>query len=635
MTTTETDALVLAALNYAEIGWPVVPLHTPVDGVCDCPKRARCESPGKHPRTLHGLDDASCDEATIRRWWTMFPRANIGIDLARAGLVDIAPDSIEWFAEFTARGLPPTLRFASGGGEGHAHHLYARSAECEVYRDCQTGKYDVLSNGYAVMPPSLHASTRRYTWLEPAEGMPSTGAQEPEPEWTRAMLARHRRADTRTTGPADDDAPPVRLSGDALERWYGRVYETKADGTVDRSYALWALAVSLLEAGCRPRFVELLLAERDVALGWNKFGGRTDAVERYSIIVERAAQSQGPGYVRRNGHQRAPAPPSEPVEWLTAARVNALEDETIRWFAHGLVGAGLSTELDGKAKQAGKTTLVLALVYCILHGEEFLGRPTIYTPICYLTEQSGPSFKRNLSRAGLLDREDLHILFWNRVVGRKWTDIVQDARNKAKEVGAGLLIVDTLAQFSGIRGEDENKSGAAMETMEPLQAATSDGLAIVTSRHDRKSGGEVGDSGRGSSAFAGAVDIVLHLQRLTGDQTGKERQRLLDGISRFEETPDKLLVEFVPGEDGERSTFRAVGDVGTVRREGLRIEILASLPTNHEDAPEFLELRKELGVRELELRAVLRDLINEGLVEQFGRPRRYAQKVAEDTRNDW
>jgi hypothetical protein len=634
MTTTETDALVLAALNYAEIGWPVVPLHTPVDGVCDCPKRARCESPGKHPRTLHGLDDASCDEATIRRWWTMFPRANIGIDLARAGLVDIAPDSIEWFAEFTARGLPPTLRFASGGGEGHAHHLYRRPEHCEVYRDCHTGEYDVLSAGYAVMPPSLHQSGRLYTWLEPASGILLETARKMSPEWAVAMLARHRRPIAAPQAD-DEDAPPVVLSLEGMERWAGRVYDRRLNGHVDRSHSLWSLAVRLLEAGCRPPFVEELLAERDVALGWEKFSKRGDAAERYRIITAAAVAGQGPGRIRREPRNRpAPAAPTT-VEWLTAASVNALEDETIRWFAHGLVGAGLSTELDGKAKQAGKTTLILALVYCILHGEEFLGRPTIYTPICYLTEQSGPSFKRNLSRAGLLDREDLHILMWNRVVGRKWTDIVVDARNKAKEVGAGLLIVDTLAQFSGIRGEDENKSGAAMETMEPLQAATSDGLAIVTSRHDRKSGGEVGDSGRGSSAFAGAVDIVLHLQRLTGDQTGKERQRLLDGISRFEETPDKLLVEFVPGEDGERSTFRAVGDVGTVRREGLRIEILASLPTNHEDAPEFLELRKELGVRELELRAVLRDLINEGLVEQFGRPRRYAQKVAEDTRNDW
>lgn len=623
-----------AALHYAALGWLVLPLHTPDEhGVCDCPKRAACPSPGKDPRTLHGLEDATTDEVTITRWWKMWPHANIGIDLARSNLVDVAPDSIEWFAEFTARGLPPTLHFASGGGEGHAHYLYVRPEGCRIYRDCHTGEYDVLSAGYAVMPPSLHASGRRYTWLEPKDGVILETARQAAPAWTTEMLGRRR--ESASVAVQDTDAPPVELRGEGLERWYGRVFDARPDGKVDRSWSLWRLATVLLDAGCTPGFIEQTIRERDSALGWTAFTNRRDATTRYRIIVERAVVGRGPGRVRKKASSSPSSPASAPVEWLTAASVNVLEDETIRWFAHGLVGAGLSTELDGKAKQAGKTTLILALVYCILHGEEFLGRPTIYTPICYLTEQSGPSFKRNLSRAGLLDREDLHILMWNRVVGRKWTDIVQDARSKAKEVGAGLLIVDTLAQFSGIRGEDENKSGAAMETMEPLQAATSDGLAIVTSRHDRKSGGEVGDSGRGSSAFAGAVDIVLHLQRLTGDQTGKERQRLLDGISRFEETPDKLLVEFVPGEDGERSTFRAVGDVGTVRREALRIEILASLPTNHEDAPEFLELRKELGVRELELRAVLRDLIGEGLVEQFGRPRRYAQKAAEDTRNDW
>jgi hypothetical protein len=428
---------------------------------------------------------------------------------------------------------------------------------------------------------------------------------------------------------ADPGAPPVLLQGDALQRWWGALFEHKPGGGVDRSYSLWWLAVVLLEAGCRARFVEQLLAERDVTLGWEKFSGRRDALGRYRIIVNAALAGQGPGRVRLKPKEPA-VQSATSTAWLTAAALRESEDEDVVWFARGLVGAALSTELDGKAKQAGKTTLLLSLVYAILHGEEFLGEPTTYTAVVYLTEQSGPSFKRNLSRAGLLDREDLHILLWNRTVGRKWPDIVQDARAKAREVGAGLLIVDTLAQFSGIRGEDENKSGAAMETMEPLQAATTDGLAVLASRHDRKSGGDVGDSGRGSSAFAGAVDIVLHLQRLPGDQAGKERQRMLDGISRFEETPDKLLIELEPGSDGERSTYRAVGDVVQVRKESLRIEVLAWLPTSHEDAPEFLELRKDLGVRELELRGVLRDLVNEGLVEQFGRPRRFAQRVVRD-----
>ncbi len=156
-----------AARQYAALGWPVVPLHTPrEDGSCDCPKGADCgKNTGKHPRTMRGLDDATADDARVRHYWGMWPQANIGIDLARAGLVDIAPDSVEYYAEFIARGLPPTLRFASGGGDGHEHWLYTRSEDCPIYRLTETGRYDVLSAGYAVVPPSLHASGRRYAWL--------------------------------------------------------------------------------------------------------------------------------------------------------------------------------------------------------------------------------------------------------------------------------------------------------------------------------------------------------------------------------------------------------------------------------------------------------------------------------------
>lgn len=156
--------LLEAVLRYRSFGWYVMPLHTPTGGVCDCPKRDKCESPGKHPRTLHGLDDATRDEAKIRRWWGMWPHANIGVDLARSGLIDIAPDSVEWHAEFIARGLPETLTFASGGGEGHMHYLYLRTENCPLTRICEPGKYDILSAGYFVAPPSLHVSGGLYHW---------------------------------------------------------------------------------------------------------------------------------------------------------------------------------------------------------------------------------------------------------------------------------------------------------------------------------------------------------------------------------------------------------------------------------------------------------------------------------------
>src|SRR4051812_15140550 len=74
-----TKDMVDYALEYAAQGWPIIPLCTPdADGNCsshkDCGK-----SSGKRPRTFNGLKDATTEEETIRRWWDMWPDANIGI----------------------------------------------------------------------------------------------------------------------------------------------------------------------------------------------------------------------------------------------------------------------------------------------------------------------------------------------------------------------------------------------------------------------------------------------------------------------------------------------------------------------------------------------------------------------------
>jgi hypothetical protein len=77
--------------------------------------------------------------------------------------------------------------------------------------------------------------------------------------------------------------------------------------------------------------------------------------------------------------------------------------------------------------------------------------------------------------------------------------------------------------------------------MEPLSRAAAEGIGIILTRHERKSGGEVGDSGRGSSAFAGAVDIVLSLRKPVANS--KKTQRVLQALSRFSDTPPELLIE--------------------------------------------------------------------------------------------
>src|SRR5262245_10844698 len=67
------------ALAYALKGWPVLPLHSFIDGCCTCGK-ATCRSPAKHFITPNGLKDATTDIAVINRWMDETDgQANLGI----------------------------------------------------------------------------------------------------------------------------------------------------------------------------------------------------------------------------------------------------------------------------------------------------------------------------------------------------------------------------------------------------------------------------------------------------------------------------------------------------------------------------------------------------------------------------
>jgi hypothetical protein len=189
------------ALEYARRGWLVFPLHTPTDGVCSCHK-ADCGSVGKHPRTMNGVKDATTDDETIRRWWSMWPAANIGLATgAESGLVvvDIDPrhggtESItelqNSYGKFTDR-----VYAATGGGGWHLlfSHPGVRIGNIQSTPD-RPGKLgqgvDVRGDGgYIVAAPSLHASGKVYEWkVSPTVGLPDM------PAWLVHILTEQRQA---------------------------------------------------------------------------------------------------------------------------------------------------------------------------------------------------------------------------------------------------------------------------------------------------------------------------------------------------------------------------------------------------------------------------------------------------------
>lgn len=161
------NKLLKFALRYAKRGWLVLPLHTPrADGGCSC-RKPSCISVGKHPRTMNGLKDASSDEATIRKWWRMWDKANIGVVMGDGlAVLDVDPrhdgDASLQTLEEEQGELPPTVTAKTGGG---GWHFYFRIEGRVPTRPSVVPGIDLKAmGGYVVAPPSLHETGGLYEW---------------------------------------------------------------------------------------------------------------------------------------------------------------------------------------------------------------------------------------------------------------------------------------------------------------------------------------------------------------------------------------------------------------------------------------------------------------------------------------
>lgn len=296
-------------------------------------------------------------------------------------------------------------------------------------------------------------------------------------------------------------------------------------------------------------------------------------------------------------------PSRKSLRFRTAREIAETTPEDVPWAVPPWLAFGAITELDGKPKAAGKTTLALEMIRAMLDGLPFLGQPTARTPVVLLSEQNDTSLRQSLERSGLTERDDLLVLTWSEAAGVPWPDVVTQATAAGRAIGARALVVDTLPQFAGLRGDSENDSGAALQAIEPLQLAAAEGWAVLVNRHDRKGGGDVGESARGSGAFTGAVDVVLALSRDPHDL--RLTMRRLFCLSRFSDAPADLMLELVEGR------YVVLGSIETVRASALQDTILGLLPEPGEDPVAPVDLTEAAGKDETTIKGALNAMLRE------------------------
>lgn len=230
---------------------------------------------------------------------------------------------------------------------------------------------------------------------------------------------------------------------------------------------------------------------------------------------------------------------------LSTAELFAAQENEIDWLAWPFAAVGLSSILDALPK-LGKTRFLLEGIYASRYPRPFLNVRTQPMRVIYLSEQSAASLAmqaREVGFTGLEPVEELRWItreFWSRYV---FTDFLEKLEKHFLEKGGyNALVCDTWHTIARLEDEKDASEVNRLGNL-TIDVATRNKLALSLGRHDRKSGGDVGVSGRSSIQLSGLVDVILHLVRIPNQPT----QRKLELLGRVPGLPNEQLIELSDG----------------------------------------------------------------------------------------
>jgi hypothetical protein len=156
------------ARYYVNKGFSVLPCHTIENGICSCGDAA-CDTVAKHPLTTSGVKSATKDLAILPEFFSeAYEIANIAIATGEPSgvwILDEDDSSTLNGLEAIQGTLPKTWKAKTGKG---FHHYFRFDERCRNLKNSVKfcGDLDVrTTGGYALLPPSLHASGKNYEWI--------------------------------------------------------------------------------------------------------------------------------------------------------------------------------------------------------------------------------------------------------------------------------------------------------------------------------------------------------------------------------------------------------------------------------------------------------------------------------------
>jgi len=350
-----------------------------------------------------------------------------------------------------------------------------------------------------------------------------------------------------------------------------------------RDDRLYRLACSVLQKHPEDIAWELILTAAHTYEDFGRSFTKTDAKAKFQNAYN-FLKSRGNLYIQR-GHssvdfeaRTGTKEKTNPTLDFEPKLLSELEKDNyqIEWLWDGYLAKGHITLLSALWK-AGKTTLLAELFRCMQEEVALAGQKTHKCNVLFLSEERESQW--------VLRREEknltlpIHILcnpLKRKLKYEEWVAWIEKAANYSIKFDISLAVIDTMTTFSSVT--DENDSSQVNAALLPLNYFREKNIAVLLVHHFRKSGGNEGTASRGSGALMSYADIIMEFSRLEPDDPNSNQRKLVS-LSRFDETPGEVILDYIDGEYSSR--------VITSSREAKRqnkakkvLELMKKLVTN-------------------------------------------------------
>jgi hypothetical protein len=526
-----------AALLYASYGWHTFPCCTARQKGCGS-HGEECGHPGKAPRTLNGVLDATADLAKLQYWWEMWPDANVAIAAGPSGLsildVDQKHGGLETLTGLEAKHgkLPITPLVLTGGGGGHFYYAAVPGLGPKV--GFLPGLDIRSSTSYVIAPPSLHQSGKLYQWApeQSHDIVPNVW-----PEWLVVPKK------TASTGTGTGESIPSGMRN-------ARIFEV-ACALRRKGLGYGAILAGISEhnqAACSPPLLNDEI--QGIALRASKYPPGDWTQHHYRLCDEDARAHSLvllPVVVAAEGvAQETEKPKTFPI-YVFGNPEKEREVPIPAPLIPDILFPGL-TVLCGKWKRAKKTQYALQMSYCLQAGIPFFGRPVAPLRVMWIQRDMPEGLFLEYTRClreglGLPPTEILYIA--------EPMNLMEEEDRSAlvhtfEEHRPNVLVVDSTRGVSDIDENDSKEVAAFLRGFlndrirDPLK------IHIILISHPSKNA----SSTRGSGDWGAAPDSIQDFEPHYQPGENHPDYIVISGHGRHPDFTISFAVDYLPKSEG-------------------------------------------------------------------------------------